>query len=72
MQSPGTTDSGWEESSTSPDSPNRSVGKGDEESVVAALAPQWEIGQRVKVAQKGEGTVLYVGKLPSLGVTPPN
>ena len=51
-------DAGWEESSTSPDS--------SEESAVTAPAPQWEIGQRVMVDGKGNGTLLYAGELSNL------
>ena len=78
------TDSGWNESSTSL---NSSVGKGQEESAmgaagwekssrhrltrrtevaeenVTAPAPPLEVGQRVMVGKKGEGTLLYVGEL---------
>ena len=50
--------------STPPSSPERSVAKGNEDGV-AAPAPKWEIGQRVRVAQRGEGTLLYIGKMPS-------
>ena len=55
---------GAENFSTPTSSPERTVGNGNADSG-ATSASKWEIGQRVRVAQRGEGTLLFIGTMPS-------
>ena len=55
---------GAENFSTPTSSPERIVGNGNADSG-ATVASKWEIGQRVRVDQRGEGTLLFIGTMPS-------